>query len=241
MSESEKQCAIMAPDKPPLTKDSGAQRYSTKDEEISDLRKKVKQCEIEKEAIHMYYEQIIEKLNSRISSMGSDSNDWNPVFNFDEMNMKKQIEAEKLQNEKLKEEIKRLNEEIYELVNNNTEIQQLMDERKQIKHENNELQKKIKLLEDQLKKDDEPLLSGMEKNEFPFKKGIIDILKTNEKIEFFDNQENDDQFINFDDIKFEEIDYENQNELENNGFQQINDNDNDLCAFSCEEEFVENT
>lgn len=208
-------------------------------EDIDKLRKKIKQCKIEKKAIHLYYEQVIESKDKIIKALNNCNKEWIPDFNFDEMNLKKQIETEKLENEKLKEEIKRLNEDIYDLVNNNTEIQQLMEERKQLKHENNELHEKVKLLEEQLKRDDEPLLNGREKNEFPFKKGIIELMKTNEKIDFNNEQDKRSQFVSFDDIKFEEIDYDDKDELENQGFQQINEDDNDLGVFTCEEEIFE--
>ena len=76
-------------------------------EDIDKLRKKIKQCKIEKKAIHLYYEQVIESKDKIIKALNNCNKEWIPDFNFDEMNLKKQIETEKLENEKLKEEIPR--------------------------------------------------------------------------------------------------------------------------------------
>jgi hypothetical protein len=80
------------------------------------------------------------------------------------------------ENARLKQENRELGQELYDIQENNPQLQAALEDRKELKRENGELHARIELLEQQLKGEDQPLLGGdlAEAHEpLPFKRGIF--------------------------------------------------------------------
>jgi chromosome segregation ATPase len=71
------------------------------------------------------------------------------------------------ENRRLREEVKELGAEIIDMQTTNPELQAALEERKELRHENMLLHERIKVLDAQLRVDDDPLLADQEESQQP--------------------------------------------------------------------------
>ncbi|KAH0786096.1 hypothetical protein GPJ56_009996 [Histomonas meleagridis] len=186
--------------------------YQSRISESKEIEKQYSRMKTEIEALHHHYESIIKGQKDSFDKVSKEleesksiihnflNSDFQPFSNKSESS---DVSALKKRNEELIQEIKDLNQELFDSVNNNPEIQALLEERKELKRENNELHERVHVLELQLKGEDQPLLGdGENRNDaLPFKKGVYSLFQANEKIDIRNSHE----WENLDeDILFEE-------------------------------------
>jgi DNA repair exonuclease SbcCD ATPase subunit len=75
------------------------------------------------------------------------------------------------ENERLREANKELSQELYDVQENNPQLQEALADRRELKRENYELHQRVEVLERQLNAEEQPLIKSPEP--LPFKRGIF--------------------------------------------------------------------
>ena len=160
---------------------------------VSEKQHSDSQSEIE--SLRLHYESIINTQNDSISKLTKDLDESKRIIhNFLTTDFQpfssassetSDVSALKKRNEELQQQVKELNEELFDCVNNNPELQAALEDRKELKRENHELHERIHVLELQLRGEDQPLLGEKPSDErsAPFKRGIYASFQSNEKID----------------------------------------------------------